>query len=76
MRNGHLKVPAIVQVEENGRFAAIVHHRHLACHLQVSSAYLLRVPEEHEVAQAVAVLSHWVKCVGGLDDILTLFIFQ
>ena len=66
---GHLKVPAIVQVHEDGRFAAVVHHRNFGCHLQVGSPNLLGVPEEHEVAQAVAVFSHWVKGVGCLDDI-------
>ena len=65
----HLKVPAIVQVHEDGRFAAVVHHRNFGCHLQVGSPNLLGVPEEHEVAQAVAVFSHWVKGVGCLDDI-------
>ena len=67
---GYLKVPAIVQVHENSRLAAIIHHRHLGCQLQVGSADLLGVPEEHEVAQAVAVLSHRVKCVSGLNGMI------
>jgi len=63
----YLEVPAIVQVHEDGGFTAIVHHRNLGCHLQVGSPNLLGVPEEHEVAQAVAVLSHRVKGVGCLS---------
>ena len=75
MSNGHLKIPAIIQVHENGWFAAIVHHRHLGCQLQVGSTYLLGVPEEQEIAQTVAVLSHRVKGVGGLESHHNLFKF-
>jgi len=72
----YLKIPAIVEVHEDGGFTAIVHHRNLGCQLQVGSPDLLRVPEEHEVAQAVAVLSHWVKGVGGLGHRLHIGLLQ
>jgi len=62
----NLKIPAVVQVHENGGLTAIVHHSHLGRHFQVGLSHFLRVPEEHEVPQAVAVFSHWVKGVGGL----------
>ena len=69
----NLKIPAVVQVHENGGLTAIVHHSHLGRHFQVGLSHFLRVPEEHEVPQAVAVFSHWVKGVGGLQKIEQLF---
>ena len=62
----NLKIPAVVQIHENGGLTAIVHHSHLGRHFQVGLSHFFRVPEEHEVPQTVAVFSHWVKGVGGL----------